>query len=377
MPRKTKSRLKITNLLGAGAFGDVYAAQLGNDEVAAKAVSAGSENGARPETEAKMLARAGTHPNVVSYLGTMRDGGTRRRWLVLELCAHGSVAALLAARGSGLPEAAVAHVTASVVAALAHLHSPQIGIAHRDVKAANLLVDAKGNIKLADFGEAVELDASLPPGAELAAGSPHWMAPELMAAEGADVDLAKADVWALGITVIELVQGEPPLAREHPMRVLRKIASRTPPRLARSAFPKRMRTFVAKALAHDPAARPAVAKLSSHSFVRSKSRRHLGRELLLDALASAAHNASTATGHDSWLLHASDSDHSTALAASLVHSGISFLTGTPSPTPAYRPRPARGPLHSVSSSSSAASASSSETESALSMSTISPASSSW
>jgi len=87
---------------------------------------------------------------------------------------------------------------------------------HRDIKAGNILLDVNGNTKLADFGVSTSL-ASTCGYKDSVIGTPFWMSPEVISNSKYG---PKTDIWSLGITAIELAEGEPPYSHIHPMRVM-------------------------------------------------------------------------------------------------------------------------------------------------------------
>jgi serine/threonine-protein kinase len=246
---KVVSHYSITGKLGAGGMGEVYRARdtkLGR-EVALKVLPAAMANDAermaRFQREAQMLASL-NHPNIASIYGLEESGGVRA--LVMELVEGPTLAERIAvapvsssatrrsetgatagARRAPLPLDEALPIARQVAEALEAAHEK--GIIHRDLKPANIKVTPEGTVKVLDFGLAKALDpavaaASSPPSAMgtsplqdsrtltvaatqagMILGTAAYMSPEQ--ARGKKVD-KRADIWAFGVVLYEMLTGE-------------------------------------------------------------------------------------------------------------------------------------------------------------------------
>lgn len=134
-----------------------------------------------------------------------------------------------------LSEEHIAFILRELVSAVNHLHKNHI--IHRDIRGSNLLLTTEGEIKLCDFGLSQNIKSTLGKRGTCI-GSPYWMAPEVVKGSGNSDDEAygsRADVWAVGITAIELGDGHPPFNDMHPTRAMFQILRNPPPTLYRPA----------------------------------------------------------------------------------------------------------------------------------------------
>ncbi len=191
------------------------------------------------------------HPDIVATLGAGSAG--HQAWLAMELV-PGTSLARYARTPRLLPEPLVLEIVERLARALAHAHG--LGVVHRDVKPANVLVHLPQRlVKLADFGLARASDAEATR-TGLVLGSPAYMAPELLA--GAVPD-ARSDLYALGVTLFELLCGRLPHDAASMGALLRQVAAEPAPdlRSLRPDMPAALATLLDELLSKRPAQRPA------------------------------------------------------------------------------------------------------------------------
>ncbi|KAI6041286.1 hypothetical protein EDC04DRAFT_2893262 [Pisolithus marmoratus] len=196
---------QLGNCIGRGQFGTVYRAlnMSTGQMVAVKRIRLEGlkEDEVTQLMEEVDLMKTLSHPSIVKYEGMARDNDTLN--IVLEYAESGSLGQTLKAFGN-LNERLVASYVVKILEGLHYLHRCQV--VHCDLKAANILTTKTGNVKLSDFGVSLNLKA-VQREMNNVAGTPNWMAPEVIELKGAST---KSDIWSLGCTVIELLTGRPP-----------------------------------------------------------------------------------------------------------------------------------------------------------------------
>ncbi|MBA3393924.1 MAG: serine/threonine protein kinase [Deltaproteobacteria bacterium] len=249
-------RYEVRRLIGEGGMGSVFGAydRLVDQEVAIKSVREdldGGDAGLRDELVA--LHRV-VHPSVLRTYNLEEDGG--RRFIVMELLRGKTLAARL--HDGVLPLDEVIRIGDALLGALAAAHAQ--GVTHRDVKPSNLFLCDDARVILLDFGlarpsEVASARSSDGRDATQLAGTPGFMAPEVIAGGRAD---ARADAYAAGVVLYEMVTGKHPYDSEE-LEVLlmqHRTAPVPDPRGLRADLPAWLARVITALLHKDPALRP-------------------------------------------------------------------------------------------------------------------------
>jgi len=253
-------RYRLVERIGEGGSGQVYRAEGPAGPVAVKLLAAAADMDAAARARfAREIAALEqlAHPNLVGLVdhGIDPELGS---YLVLPLLAGSNLRELCAGRAI-CPEAALL-VVQPIAHALVALHAA--GFVHRDLKPENAIAAPDGTITVIDLGLAWRDGMSRHTGTGTAVGSVGYMAPEQI--EGRAVD-GKADVWAIGVILYELIAGRRPFARPRPAEEAAAALLGAHPRLSaadrRASEP--LADLVSRCLAIDPAARPSAAELAA------------------------------------------------------------------------------------------------------------------
>jgi serine/threonine-protein kinase OSR1/STK39 len=267
-----ESSYKLLEHIGGGATAEVYAAKcVATDElVAIKRIDLEARAIEIDTLRAEIAFwQSCDHANVVRYLGSFVNHSVLH--ILMEFMNGGSCLDLLknSYRKGIRKEAIIATILGAVLRALIYFHDHRR--IHRDVKPGNILVNDRGEVKIADFGISANLveQGQRKRARYTVIGTPCYMAPEVLTPSHGYTE--KADIWSLGITAIELATGSAPYANLHPLDVVVKISTSPPPTLPENIhFSSAFREFVRLCLQTAPGKRPSAAELLESRFIRQR-----------------------------------------------------------------------------------------------------------
>ena len=278
--------LTIVEKIGRGAFGEVYRARDPRLDrpVALKLMRRRERDAAALETEVieegRLLARV-NHPNVVAVHGAERIDGRVGLWMAF---VEGRTLADEVSTRGPLPAREVIEIGVALASALGAVHDA--GLLHRDIKTQNVMRDAGGRVLLTDFGAGRELFVSADGHADGPAGTPLYLAPEVL--EGAPASRA-SDVYSLGVLLYFLVSGSFPV----PGRSVRDLrdaharGARTSLRAVRPDTPAGLAAIIERAIAADPARRYQSAAELGQALERAVQSPWRRPQVIVPAIAAA------------------------------------------------------------------------------------------
>lgn len=265
---------KLGDVVGEGAYGQVYSA-LNLDSGEFLAIKYIDMRNRHPSSNIDVnslfkeieVYQKLEHENIVKYIGAKQEGDGI--YIYMEYMTGGSLASMLSEYGP-FNEKVIRRFTKQVVEGLHYLHEK--GVVHRDVKGGNILSDANGTVKLADFGAAKILEdvqgySSLT-NSEVCnsiKGSLYWMAPELLNHEKHG---RKIDIWSLGCTIIEMATAKHPWpdVKSYPELLFSVMTKKCPP------IPEEIsdegKDFIIKCCQFDKKLRPRTKELLEHPFLK-------------------------------------------------------------------------------------------------------------
>lgn len=265
--------------IGQGASGSVYVAKVmaqrpgapqvsqlkargGSDRVAIKQMDLAHQPRKELIVNEILVMKENKHPNIVNYLDAFLMDNDKELWVVMEYMEGGALTDVIE-NNPIITEEQISTICLETCQGLDHLHAQNI--IHRDIKSDNVLLDARGNVKITDFGFCAKLTETKSKRATMV-GTPYWMAPEVVKQKEYG---PKVDIWSLGIMAIEMIESEPPYLNEEPLKALYLIATNGTPRLKKpEKLSKELKAFLSVCLCVDVKSRASAQELLNHDFLK-------------------------------------------------------------------------------------------------------------
>ena len=216
------------------------------------------------QEETSLMRLVNSSNYILKYYGSYFSRQTNTLWLILEYCASGSVIDLMLAMDRTYTEIEIATIIKMVLQGLIIMHSKNL--IHRDIKGANILISEDGFAKIGDFGVGVKLKENLRKSKK---GSPYWMSPQVVLNQEYGIG---TDIWSLGITCLELINGEPPNSCLKPLEVMEKIGKCKVNFEElfgeKNNLSEDFKNFVQKCLVVEEKKRASAKELLKHNFIK-------------------------------------------------------------------------------------------------------------
>ena len=274
---------EIIHKIGKGSSGYVYKALNKKDKkLYAIKQSLSPENDDLIKNEITVYQKFKNEcPNILhfyDYFQANNESGQTCLCIQIEYCQYGSIREIIKKgkkKNIFINELEISAIIYMILKSLVFIHKNNL--IDRDIKGRNILVDKEGTIKLCDFGICKTFHKNNMK--HLRGGSPYWMAPEVLNKEEYDQTI---DIWALGITCIELAEHEPPYFKLSPKEVMKQIVKSPPKGLNnKSKWSKEFNNFISSCLNIDRYKRPSAEELLKHDFITNIDKKKINRKLLI------------------------------------------------------------------------------------------------
>ncbi|GJY67794.1 CBL-interacting serine/threonine-protein kinase 7-like protein [Tanacetum coccineum] len=273
------NKYQLTHLLGRGSFAKVYHGRTltDNSSVAVKVIEKTATNG-DPTMEPRLIREVSAmrrlnHPNILKLYEVLAT--KTKIYLVMELASGGELFTQLLRR-KRMKEATARFYFQQLVLSLHFCH--QNGVAHRDLKPQNILLDKNGNLKICDFGLSALPESRKDGLLHTACGTPAFTAPEIVRGKG--YDGAKADAWSCGVILYNLLAGSLPFDDSNLANMYRKIHDREI--VFPDCIPNKPRMIIMKLLDPNPKTRMSIESLMNLSWFKKSLKPEPTLELLED-----------------------------------------------------------------------------------------------
>ena len=258
-----KKQFEILDFIGEGTFGQVYKAHhIKTNKIYSVKIIKNEKISAIEKLiiESSIQKLCSECPYINHYYGSYIDFESKDIWLILEYCKYGNIIDLIRKYNLKLSEKIISSIIKMLLNSIKFLHKNNI--IHRDIKGNNILLNENGKIQLCDFGTSTMYVSNRN---LKKAGSSYWMSPEMC--KGNEYNFP-TDIWSLGITCIELAEGNPPYSEVKSLIAIKTIAKNPPQSLKNpEKFSKKFNNFISLCLKINPNERGNIDQLINHDFI--------------------------------------------------------------------------------------------------------------
>ena len=263
-------QFELLEFIDEGTFGQVYKSRhIQSEKIFSIKIIKNISTIQKLIIESSLLKYCSPCKYINHYFGSYFDYITNEIWLILEYAKYGSIINLINQSNITLNEIQLSSIIKMTLKAIEFLHSN--GIIHRDIKGSNLLLNEEGIIQLCDFGTGTLIQnvQGKKDKNENKIGSAYWISPEVVIN---NTYTTEGDIWSLGITCIELVEGNPPFSNIKPLRAMLLTSTEPPKGLNQpNKYSKEFNNFVSKCLTFDFKKRPSANELLKDKFITQYS----------------------------------------------------------------------------------------------------------